>query len=313
MTHTFCSTLALNAYRACGEKLSCTKNIATQLHSFKRVFDVVFVTYSLIPLHRRERKSSWLRVGLSSLSKPTPTSWPHAASLTPLLRWAEAALSRSRLRWPAHPARGDSRRFWMFCMLLVFPVLSTCLTILGDLDLETYYGFPLVVQSYTQTHANLTIELPFGNGVDNVASLLDGSTDFAITPGPLTAEQAANHPNATVMPILGSAIVPIYRLDALGSSVTLTLSGNTLALIFAGEVTWWNDSRIARDNARVLFLSNTSCITVKLMPQGIYIDATALFLEKLSYRREDFLNTSMDASAARPCPCLVSKSSTVTE
>jgi len=114
-------------------------------------------------------------------------------------------------------------------------------------------GFPLVVDLYTQSRFNLTISLPLGTYDSNIASLLTGQTDFSITSGPLTAAQAASYPNATVLPILSTAIVPIYRLDGLNSSSPLTLSGSTLALIFAGQITWWNDSLIQADNLGAVF------------------------------------------------------------
>ena len=48
------------------------------------------------------------------------------------------------------------------------------------------------------------------------------------------------------------AIVPIYRLDTLtAAGLTLTLSRLNLALIYAGQLTWWNDSRLVADNPSV--------------------------------------------------------------
>ena len=54
--------------------------------------------------------------------------------------------------------------------------------------------------------------------------------------------------NAIVLsiPFARSALVPIYRLDSLSS--TLVLSRSALAGIYAGQITWWNDSRIQSTN-----------------------------------------------------------------
>jgi phosphate transport system substrate-binding protein len=141
-------------------------------------------------------------------------------------------------------------------LILVLPLLfppSLSLTLLGDVTLETYYGFPLLAELYTQSQPNLTISLPLGAGADNINAVLDQLHDFSIIPGPLTPAQAAANPTATVLPILSTAIVPVYRLDALNSTTTLTLSGNTLALIYAGSITNWNHSRIQHDNPGVTF------------------------------------------------------------
>ena len=94
-----------------------------------------------------------------------------------------------------------------------------------------------------------------------MAALLAGDADFSLVAGPLSAAQAAAHPNLTVLPVLGTAIVPIYRLDALNNAGdaaddadALRFSGRTLALIFAGVVdAVGDDARVAADNPGVRF------------------------------------------------------------
>ena len=65
----------------------------------------------------------------------------------------------------------------------------------------------------------------------------------------LNAAQAANMPNVAIYPILTSGIVPVYRLDAFtAAGGQLILSRAALAAIYEGQLTWWNDSRIAATN-----------------------------------------------------------------
>ena len=160
------------------------------------------------------------------------------------------------------------------CLLILLSATATILTsatptlsILGNLVVETSYGFPSLTALYQLYHPAISFVTPLQRTEDNVAALLAGQSDFSLIAGPLLAAQAAAHPNLTVLPVLGTAIVPVYRLDELsnssrsGSSGTpLIFSGRTLALIFAGTITRWDDPSIAADNPGVR-LSGTN-ITV---------------------------------------------------
>lgn len=68
----------------------------------------------------------------------------------------------------------------------------------------------------------------------------------------MSDSQALASPTITYYPVMYSALVPIYRLDALiASGVTLILSRNNFALIYMGLITNWADSRIQADNPSV--------------------------------------------------------------
>lgn len=128
----------------------------------------------------------------------------------------------------------------------------TTLSLLGNVVVEASYGFPSILALYQLYHPNVSFDIPLQRTEDNVAALLTGQSDFSLIAGPLSAAQAAAHPNLTLLPVLGTAIVPVYRLDELGDSSTpLVFSGRTLALIFAGVIRYWNDSLIAADNPSV--------------------------------------------------------------
>ena len=90
--------------------------------------------------------------------------------------------------------------------------------------------------------------------------------DFATISSALSNAQAASYPTIQYFPIVTHALVPIYRLDALGTTIQLILSRSTLALIYLGQITWWNDSRLQGDNGLVVLPAQR--ITVVLPQPG---------------------------------------------
>ena len=86
-----------------------------------------------------------------------------------------------------------------------------------------------------------------------IADISTGVVDFgAVDVGALSDERVEAYPNLRMYPILCSALVPVYRLDAIGTNVKLVLSRSVLAAIFLGEITWWNDTRLQDTNTVVL-------------------------------------------------------------
>ncbi len=78
-----------------------------------------------------------------------------------------------------------------------------------------------------------------------------GTVDFGASDGPMTDEQiAAVHGDVLHIPTVLGAVVLTYNLPALGGT-HLRLDGPTIADIFLGRLTRWNDSRIATLNPGV--------------------------------------------------------------
>jgi phosphate transport system substrate-binding protein len=87
-------------------------------------------------------------------------------------------------------------------------------------------------------------------GIRQITQLLG---DFAIGEIPLTGEQMKSPPaQLTQIPIAVAAVVPIYNVPGSGH---LRFSGELLAEIYLGNVTNWNDRRIALLNPGVLLPS----------------------------------------------------------
>jgi phosphate transport system substrate-binding protein len=73
--------------------------------------------------------------------------------------------------------------------------------------------------------------------------------DFAISEVPFTAADYQAYPDLQMYPAFAGAVVPIYNIPELGSDPPLVLSRMTLANIFLGKISFWNDSSIIADNA----------------------------------------------------------------
>jgi len=82
-----------------------------------------------------------------------------------------------------------------------------------------------------------------------IRQFTEGTVDFGATDGPMTAEQMnAVQGKVLHLPTVMGAVVLTYNLPGLGSA-PLKLDGPTIADIFLGKITKWNDRRITALNA----------------------------------------------------------------
>jgi phosphate transport system substrate-binding protein len=79
----------------------------------------------------------------------------------------------------------------------------------------------------------------------------EGTVDFGATDGPMSPEQMSAVQGMVLhVPTVLGAVVITYNLPAIGGA-SLKLDGPTIADIFFGKITKWNDSRIARLNSGI--------------------------------------------------------------
>jgi phosphate transport system substrate-binding protein len=84
-----------------------------------------------------------------------------------------------------------------------------------------------------------------------IRQFIEGTVDFGATDGPMTDEQiAAVKGDVMHVPTVLGAVVATYNLPALGTT-PLRFDGPTLADIFLGRITKWNDRRLAALNPGV--------------------------------------------------------------
>ena len=105
------------------------------------------------------------------------------------------------------------------------------------------------------------------------AELTSEQVDFAVDNVGLTAAESAAHPTVSMFPLMASAVVPCYRLDALGG-VKLTLSTTALAQILLGEISMWNDSRIVLTNSHAPLPNSSITVVLQGAPSGTTLTLT---------------------------------------
>lgn len=84
-----------------------------------------------------------------------------------------------------------------------------------------------------------------------IRQFTEGTVDFGATDGPMTADQIATvQGNVVHLPTVLGAVVLTYNLPQLGDT-PLTLDAATIADIFLGQITRWDDPNIAAQNPGV--------------------------------------------------------------
>jgi phosphate transport system substrate-binding protein len=118
-----------------------------------------------------------------------------------------------------------------------------------------------------------------------INDFIAGSVDFAATDAPLTSSQseqlAAKRGGVKALyfpTLLGAISVPV---NAPGLTKRLQLNGPTLADIFSGGITTWNDAKIKKDNPGVALPSQPITVCVRADGSGTSFGFTT-FLTKVS-------------------------------
>lgn len=91
---------------------------------------------------------------------------------------------------------------------------------------------------------------------------------------------AKTYPSLYTLPLFAAAIVPVYRIDAIGKSIPLILSREALARIYMGDITWWNDTRITSTNPTVTMPKQRITIIIDADPgevHTVYLTAFSKF------------------------------------
>jgi len=122
-----------------------------------------------------------------------------------------------------------------------------------------------------------------------IRQFTEGTVDFGATDGPMSpAQMEAVKNNVLHIPTVLGAVVLTYNLPSIGAT-QLQLDGATIADIFLGRITKWNDKRIAAMNPGVA-LPNTDIIVVHRSDGSgtsyIFTD----FLTKVSREWKDKVN-----------------------
>ena len=74
----------------------------------------------------------------------------------------------------------------------------------------------------------------------------NGVSDFAMSDVPYSASEIKPKKDFVYIPLVAGPIGIIYKLD--GYKITIKMSKDTLAKVFAGQITMWNDPQILKEN-----------------------------------------------------------------
>lgn len=130
------------------------------------------------------------------------------------------------------------------------------------------------IEAYKDVASGVSINYQSVGSGQGKTDFIGNVTDFGGSDAPMTDEELAEAPDALHIPMVLGAVTVIYNLEG----VDLQFSGETLAGIFLGEITTWNDPAIAEDNPDVE-LPDTA-ITVVHRSDGS--GTTSIFTDYLS-------------------------------
>ncbi len=100
---------------------------------------------------------------------------------------------------------------------------------------------------YNKLHPDVQINYQSIGSGGGIRQLTNQTVFFGASDGPMTNEQLAAAPGKILhFPTVLGGVVPVYNIP--GVSAELKFSGTTLADIFLGKITKWNDKAIAAEN-----------------------------------------------------------------
>ena len=125
------------------------------------------------------------------------------------------------------------------------------------------FPYPLYDKWFNSYAAKTGVKINYqsiGSG-GGIRQFTEGTVDFGATDGPMTEDQmSAVQGQALHLPTVLGGVVLTYNLPAVGAT-PLKLDGMTIANIFLGKITRWNDRAIAATNPGVN-LPNSELIVV---------------------------------------------------
>lgn len=107
---------------------------------------------------------------------------------------------------------------------------------------------------FSAQNPGISIKYQAVNATEGIKRVQDGTTDFADTDIPLSKEEQAKNGLAQ-FPYMLTAITPVVNLPGVFEG-QLNLSGKTIADIFMGKITKWNDPAIAATNTSIRLPGN---------------------------------------------------------
>jgi len=134
------------------------------------------------------------------------------------------------------------------------------------------------ILAYKLIDQSLNISMIAGTSIaNNILAINKEQADVAMISTTLPAASALANPTFFTLPLLASAIVPVYRLDAIDASIPLIFTRDVLARIMMANITWWNDTAIIAANPSqtmpkqkiIIVYENSNSITNLISSQAL--------------------------------------------
>jgi len=217
-----------------------------------------------------------------TLVTPTPhtrASWPHQGDTTPMNRFRPSAIVRAVMVAA------------LVTSIVAFP-LSTTANAQVTVDGAGSTWSQIAVDQWRADVARQGITINY-QGVGSTAGRVayyQGQVDFAVSEipfqtgadsGGVNEVQAASGRPFAYLPIVAGGTAFMYQLVVGGERVEdLRLSPDTVAKIFTGQITNWNDAQIARENRGRQFPSLAIKPVIRSDGSGTSAQFTAFMAEK---------------------------------
>jgi phosphate transport system substrate-binding protein len=142
---------------------------------------------------------------------------------------------------------------------LVFPAVSAMAQTLVNGAGATFPNpiYQKWFSEYHKAHSDVQINYQAIGSGGGIKQVTEGTVDFGATDGPMNDQQLAEFKSkhgAEVLhfPTVLGAVVPTYNVPGLPPN-GVNFTGETLAEIFLGKITKWNDPKLAKGNSNVKF------------------------------------------------------------
>jgi len=175
-------------------------------------------------------------------------------------------------------------------------------TVIGNVDRSSSIALSDVGRAYKLMDNKLSVSIvrTSSSSTIGISNLVGQKIDFVAMLSGIPAATAASTPSLYMMPLLTTALAPIYRLDALGvNAPPLIIPRQVLTMIYTGSIKWWNDSLLVAANPSVTMPQQRITMIIE---SGTGFRNSILKQSLSSFYNAEFANTSMKISAANDFP-----------
>jgi phosphate transport system substrate-binding protein len=166
------------------------------------------------------------------------------------------------------------KTLWLFIALAATPTFASDLLINGAGATFPYPLYSKWFSEYNKLHPELKFNYQSIGSGGGIQQITNNTIDFGASDAPMSDEELAKADDVVHLPMVMGAVVVTHN----GGPEGLKLSRATLAGIFLGTITRWNDKAIAQDNPGAKLSDNDIAVVHRSDGSG----TTAIFTDYLA-------------------------------